>query len=423
MSGVWIVEQPGSSVLEYFPPVRYLTNGLIHYAGLTGEINTALKVGRQCEQEKLNLAAKARIRRMIQIHPKRKDLNAPAALREKWNESPAAKNAGVAIPEGSFDRLVEMEKRVAAAGSAKQAERAPAALSEAETQAACSKAVESARNFVRDVGPTAAAKSSGLLEFSRIDLANAERGVHRCLSKKKLILPVPLTPIADNNEDVVGLELKHWAELILKRNCWHMLAGLMSPHRDREKAIWKEFRARYKQFEPEHEIFALEASGQLLLKADQSETEEKVELTTEVRERCMDLISKLPKDQSGCVTSLGSLFHKEGQCKPCAYWFKGQCKNGICCHNCHLVHQGQRPKRLRPGKTQKSGAGEMNLPEDEMPQSIWKKAMAERAIPSAPGPVGKQSIDVKVTTSALRQVCKEMGFQVAEAMVTTRLSL
>lgn len=132
-------------------------------------------------------------------------------------------------------------------------------------QAACSKAVESARNFVRDVGPTAAAKSSGLLEFSRIDLANAERGVHRCLSKKKLILPVPLTPIADNNEDVVGLELKHWAELILKRNCWHMLAGLMSPHRDREKAIWKEFRARYKQFEPEHEIFALEASGQLQL--------------------------------------------------------------------------------------------------------------------------------------------------------------
>ncbi|CAK9048734.1 unnamed protein product [Durusdinium trenchii] len=165
------------------------------------------------------------------------------------------------------------------------------------------------------------------------------------------------------------------------------------------------------------------ASEPGLLKADQSETEEKVELTTEVRERCMDLISKLPKDQSGCVTSLGSLFHKEGQCKPCAYWFKGQCKNGICCHNCHLVHQGQRPKRLRPGKTQKSGAGEMNLPEDEMPQSIWKKAMAERAIPSAPGPVGKQSIDVKVTTSALRQVCKEMGFQVAEAMVTTRLSL
>lgn len=42
---------------------------------------------------------------MIQIHPKRKDLNAPAALREKWNESPAAKNVlAEVLKKCNFDK-------------------------------------------------------------------------------------------------------------------------------------------------------------------------------------------------------------------------------------------------------------------------------------------------------------------------------
>ncbi|CAK9047324.1 Uncharacterized protein SCF082_LOCUS26538 [Durusdinium trenchii] len=70
-----------------------------------------------------------RIRRMVQPHKTRKELNVPPAVRDKWDESPEAKDMmaavlkkvnfdkgdlGVAIPEGAFDGLDVMERRLAA---------------------------------------------------------------------------------------------------------------------------------------------------------------------------------------------------------------------------------------------------------------------------------------------------------------------
>lgn len=150
------------------------------------------------------------------------------------------------------------------------------------------------------------------------------------------------------------------------------------------------------------------------------------ELTSEVRQRCLDILNNLPKDQAGRLTSLGSVLHEDGQCKPCAYWFKSLCKNGVACHNCHLVHEGQRPKRLRPSKQARMQLvkGDSSIPEEaEVPQKVWKKAMAERAIPSAPGPVGQQTVELQVTTTALQQVCTEMQFEITQPVISTRTSL
>lgn len=62
----------------------------------------------------------------------------------------------------------------------------------------------------------------------------------------------------------------------------------------------------------------------------------------------LELLSSIPRDASNCLTSLGSIDHEEGECSPCQYWFKGACLNGLACHRCHFMHEGQRPRRLRP---------------------------------------------------------------------------
>jgi len=59
---------------------------------------------------------------------------------------------------------------------------------------------------------------------------------------------------------------------------------------------------------------------------------------------------QIPRDQYGSLTSLGSIGHEEGECNPCQFWFKGVCINNLACHHCHFMHEGQRPRRLRPSK-------------------------------------------------------------------------
>lgn len=57
-------------------------------------------------QEKLNLAAKARIRRMVAPHKKRKDLGVSEAVVAKWNEGPDAKNLmAQVLAKVNFDRV------------------------------------------------------------------------------------------------------------------------------------------------------------------------------------------------------------------------------------------------------------------------------------------------------------------------------
>lgn len=115
-----------------------------------------------------------------------------------------------------------------------------------------------ARNIVADIGEVAASSSGGLLRFAGLNESNAERDAHRCFAQLGLRLPIPLIHInLEKNDSVKGLQLQDWARFLLDRNCWHILSGLMNPNPDREKAIWCSFWARYRETNPNHEVFSL----------------------------------------------------------------------------------------------------------------------------------------------------------------------
>lgn len=58
----------------------------------------------------------------------------------------------------------------------------------------------------------------------------------------------------------------------------------------------------------------------------------------------------IPRDETGALTSVGSLKHMENGCSPCLFWFKGTCAKGLRCTYCHIKHKGQKNKRIRPSK-------------------------------------------------------------------------
>mmetsp|Transcript_26703 Transcript_26703/g.61467 ORF Transcript_26703/g.61467 Transcript_26703/m.61467 type:complete len:226 (-) Transcript_26703:105-782(-) len=47
--------------------------------------------------------------------------------------------------------------------------------------------------------------------------------------------------------------------------------------------------------------------------------------------------------------SIGSRNHPDS-CNPCVFWFKSACAKGAGCSFCHLLHEGQKKKRIRPSK-------------------------------------------------------------------------
>jgi len=62
------------------------------------------------------------------------------------------------------------------------------------------------------------------------------------------------------------------------------------------------------------------------------------------------LLTEVPRRSTGELTSMGSIRHSHGDCKPCSHWVKDRCQHSICCHYCHFMHEGQKPKRFRPSK-------------------------------------------------------------------------
>jgi hypothetical protein len=59
--------------------------------------------------------------------------------------------------------------------------------------------------------------------------------------------------------------------------------------------------------------------------------------------RLEDVAAMVPKDDTagGAPTSIGSLLHASGRCKPCTAFMPGRpenCRRGIRCHYCHFPH-------------------------------------------------------------------------------------
>jgi len=91
------------------------------------------------------------------------------------------------------------------------------------------------------------------------------------------------------------------------------------------------------------------------------------ELIEAVRRECLDagvavtaqalqalydkgLLTQVPRGPNGELTSIGSITHAAAECTPCAYWYKGVCTRAVTCCHCHLPHERQKSKRLRPSK-------------------------------------------------------------------------
>jgi len=68
------------------------------------------------------------------------------------------------------------------------------------------------------------------------------------------------------------------------------------------------------------------------------------------------LLQRVPLDEDGRFTSVGAIKHAAGQCRPCLFWFRGSCGRSVQCSFCHIVHEGQTDKRVRPSKRQRERA-------------------------------------------------------------------
>lgn len=87
---------------------------------------------------------------------------------------------------------------------------------------------------------------------------------------------------------------------------------------------------------------------------------------------------QLPLDHLGEPSSVGSIRHNFGECIPCLYWFQATCGNGAACTYCHLLHPGQRKKRIRPSRQIRVEMAEKNKrKEGSEPNDIVKGVVAQ----------------------------------------------
>ena len=133
-------------------------------------------------------------------------------------------------------------------------------------EAACSSSVRLAKGIVQDIGEEAASASGGLLDIARCSQSNAERDTHRVISNKyHLSIDVPIESLGTGIFDVPLIRLRSWLSFLLKRNLWHVIAGLQKPNEEREEAILQEFWRRFELCHGDHPIYERARAGQVCL--------------------------------------------------------------------------------------------------------------------------------------------------------------
>lgn len=59
---------------------------------------------------------------------------------------------------------------------------------------------------------------------------------------------------------------------------------------------------------------------------------------------------QIPLNEAGEPSSIGSIAHTAGTCRPCLFFFQATCTKGVDCTYCHLRHHGMKKKRIRMSK-------------------------------------------------------------------------
>lgn len=62
------------------------------------------------------------------------------------------------------------------------------------------------------------------------------------------------------------------------------------------------------------------------------------------------VLQKVPRNDQGEISSIGSILHASNTCSPCLFWFRKSCSKSIQCGYCHFRHAGQKNKRIRPSR-------------------------------------------------------------------------
>jgi len=94
-------------------------------------------------------------------------------------------------------------------------------------------------------------------------------------------------------------------------------------------------------------------------KLDRCRLIEQLCITLEVdRDRFEDadaeaLLDLVPTGTKGELLSVGSLLHnmESRTCRPCVFWFQNLCNKDFYCTYCHIVHDGQKKKKIRASKS------------------------------------------------------------------------
>lgn len=53
----------------------------------------------------------------------------------------------------------------------------------------------------------------------------------------------------------------------------------------------------------------------------------------------LGVLQRIPIDEQGKLSSVGSMYHANRECTPCIPWSHGACRRGIACSLCHLEHR------------------------------------------------------------------------------------
>ena len=121
-------------------------------------------------------------------------------------------------------------------------------------EASCSSVVRVARNVVQDIGESACSHTA-LADLANCSLGNAERDTRRLLvGRLKLSLPVKISKLGSSGYPI--FKLRHWYEMLLARNCWHIVCGLKAPDDNRQKAILHSFWQHFKSICPDHPVYS-----------------------------------------------------------------------------------------------------------------------------------------------------------------------
>ena len=116
--------------------------------------------------------------------------------------------------------------------------------------------IRTARDVVADIGEEAALQSGGLADLARVPESKSERDGICESSRRKLPQFACSAHIAWRSGSCVPiLRLRDWGQFLADKHCLHMLVGLAKPDFQRETDICQAFWTKYKQLQPDHEIY------------------------------------------------------------------------------------------------------------------------------------------------------------------------